>query len=145
MTEKQAAAKNWLNRNYNLHEEIRALKLKLDEMRESANQITGKVEEVRVQTQPDPKSGESRILSIVEFSQEVESRAEKLRQSDIETMHVIIKLEDVKERMILIYRYLLYKSWSYISKRLNYSESYCHEIHSAALTKIADLIDYTIT
>ena len=54
MTDKQAAAKDWLNRNYSKHEEIQALRMKLEDMRAGSVKAVSVPDVDKVQTQPDP-------------------------------------------------------------------------------------------
>lgn len=145
MTDKQAAARDWLNRNKGKHDEIRAYRLKLEEIRDRASALIHVPQEIKVQTQPDPKRGEKSIIAALEFEKQVKVKEDMLQLSDLETEKVIAQLTDSKERTVLIYRYLCYKSWEYIARHMHFSVNYCQEIHMNALEHIAPLINYTIT
>lgn len=145
MTDKQAAARDWLNRNQFKHDEIRALYLKLEDMRSGSLKAVSVSDADKVQKQPDPKRGEYFILSIVEFEELIKKKENQVHLSDMETARTIDKLPEARERTILILRYLNYLSWPLIAKRLAYSEKTCQRIHEDALEHIADLINYTIT
>lgn len=145
MTDKQAAAKEWLNRNFNQHEEIRALYMKLEEMRAGSVKAVAVPENDKVQTQPDPHRGENYILSIVAFEEMVKNKERQLNLSDLETARAIDKLPNPKQRTVLIYRYLCRLKWSRIARQMNYTENYCQELHAAALESVADVINYTVT
>ena len=145
MTDKQAAARDWLNRNKGKHDEIMAYRLKLEDMRGRASALVNVPKENKVQTQPDPKRGEKSIIAAMAFEQQIKNKEDILQLSDLETEKVIAQLPNSKERTVLIYRYLCYQSWEYIAKAMHFSESYCKEIHMNALENIAPLINYTIT
>ena len=145
MTDKQAAAKDWLNRNFNAYEEVRALKMKLREMRAGAGNLTSRAEEVKVQKQPNPKAIENEILAIVEFANIIQQKEKTIFASDLETARVINELSEVKEKTILIYRYLCFLPWEQIAKRMNFSVNYCQELHMRALDHIYEHINFTIT
>lgn len=145
MTDEQAAAKDWLNRNKGRHDELRAYNLKLEEMRGRASKLVSVPAENKVQTQPNPKHGEQTIIAALEFEEQLKAKLEALEASDMETVKTIEKLPSAKERTVLLYRYVCFKSWEYIARRMRYTVNYCQEIHLAALVHIAPLIDYTIT
>lgn len=145
MTDKQAAARDWLNRNKGKHDEMQAYRMKLDDLRSRANTLIAGANENKVQTQPDPKRGEKYILAAMSFEKQLKQKEQLLQLSELETEKVISKLPNSKERTVLIYRYLCYKSWSYIAKQMHFAANYCQEIHMDALEHIAPLIDYTIT
>lgn len=145
MTDKQAAAKDWLNRNFNAYKEVRALKLKLREMRAGAGNLTSRAEEVKVQKQPNPKAYENEIISIIEFAKLIDEKEKRIFASDLETANTINKLEDVKEKTILIYRYLCFLPWEQIANRMNFSVNYCQELHMRALDHVYEQINFTTT
>lgn len=145
MTDKQAAAKDWLNRNQYKHDEIRALYLKLEDMRSGSVKAVSIPDADKVQTQPNPKRGENFILSIVSFEEMIKAKERQMHLSDLETARTIDKLADARERTILILRYLSYLSWPVIAKRMSYSEKTCQRVHEDALDHIADIINYTVT
>lgn len=145
MTDKAAAAKDWLNRNYSKHEEIQALRMKLEDMRAGSVKAVSVPEADKVQTQPDPKSGENYILAIVTFEEMVSQKERQLHLSDLETARTIDLVPDPIQRAILIYRYLSYQHWNHISKVMGYSEGHLFKLHEDALEAIADKINYTVT
>ena len=145
MTDKQAAARDWLNRNKGKHDEMAAYRLKLEELRQRANTLISTADENKVKTQPDPKRGEKYILAAITFEEQVKQKEQLLQLSELETEKAIAKLPNSKERTVLIYRYLCFKSWAYIAKQMHFAENYCQQIHLDALEHIAPLIDYTIT
>lgn len=145
MTDKQAAARDWLNRNKGRHDEIKAYRLKLEDMRGRASVLVNSPQENKVQTQPDPKRGEKAILAALAFEDQIKQKELQLQMSDLESEKVIARLANGKERTILIYRYLCFKSWEYIARQMHFTVNYCQRIHMDALDHIAPLIDYTIT
>lgn len=140
MTDKEAAAKEWLNRYEPLRSEIRSMELQLEEMRANVNKSVGIPKEVCVQTQPQNKQDE-RIAEIVDFEEKIKQKREILKAKEKTTLRTIDKMSDPVKRIILIYRYIYRRSWEYIGRKMHYKSSYIYEMHLKALTAIYPLID----
>ena len=142
MTDREAAAKDWLNRHEPIRNDIRALELQLEEMRANVNKTVASLQEVKVQTQPQNKQAE-KIAEIVDFGKKIEEKKNYLRELDQVTLNTINLMNDPYKRIILVYRYIYHRSWSYIASKLHYKESYIYEMHLKALNSIYPLIDWS--
>lgn len=142
MTDREAAAKDWLNRNEFRWNEIKALELRLEEMRDQVNKSVSQPKEVCVQTQPKNVQAE-KIADIVDFEKKIDDlrkRYELLQQTTIQTIE---RLSDPVKQNILLFRYVYHRSWSYIAGKMHYKETYIYQLHLKALNSIYPLIDFT--
>ena len=142
MTDREAAAKDWLQRNEFRWNEIKSLELRLEEMRDQVNKSVAAPKEICVQTQPRNVQAE-KIADIVDFEKKIvdlRKRYELLEQTTVETIN---KLRDPVKENILLFRYVYHRSWSYIAGKMHYKESYIYALHSNALNSLYPLIDFT--
>lgn len=142
MTDREAAAKDWLSRNEFRWNEIKSLELRLEEMRDQVNKSVAAPKEVCVQTQPRNVQAE-KIADIVDFEKKItdmKTRYELLEQTTVDTIE---KLKDPVKQNILLFRYVYHRSWSYIADKMHYKESYIFALHLKALNSIYPLIDFT--
>ena len=142
MTDREAAAKDWLQRNEFRWNEIKSLELRLEEMRDQMNKSVAAPKEICVQTQPRNVQAE-KIADIVDFEKKIvdlRKRYELLEQTTVETIN---KLRDPVKENILLFRYVYHRSWSYIAGKMHYKESYIYARHSKALNSLYPLIDFT--
>lgn len=142
MTDRQAAAKDWLTRNEFRFNEIKSLELRLEEMRDQVNKSVSEPKEICVQTQPRNVQAE-KIADIVDFEKKIDDL--KLRYKELEqvTIQTIEKLRDPVKANILLFRYVYHRSWAYIAGKMHYKESYIFALHIKALDSIYPLIDFT--
>lgn len=141
MTDREAAARDWLNRHSWRLDEIKGLELQLEEMRAAINKTVKPPKEVSVQTQPRNVQDE-KISEIVDFEKRIQSKRDEYNLLQKTTIDTINRL-DPSKRIILLYRYIYHRSWRYISGKLHYTESYCFELHVKALNSIYPLIDFS--
>ena len=142
MTDKEAAARDWLNRNEPRRDEIRSLELQLEEMRDRVNKSVGVPKDVVVQTQPRNNQDE-RIAEIVDFEKKIIEKRYHFELLEQVTKDTIERMNNPTMRMILIYRYLYRRSWRYIAEKMHYKEGYIFELHVKALNAIYPLIDWS--
>lgn len=141
MTDKQAAAKQWLTRNDALRDEIRTMELKIAEMRAAVNNVVNVPKEVSVQTQPKNIQAE-KIAEICDFDNKIKAKKMRFEILQKKTADTIEKLNDPVKGMILTYRYIYRRSWRYIADKMHYKESYIYEMHLKSLNAIYPFIDW---
>ena len=93
MTDRQAAAKDWLTRNEFRLNEIKSLELRLEEMRDQVNKSVAAPKEICVQTQPRNVQAE-KIADIVDFEKKIDDmkvRYELLEKVTVETIEKLNK------------------------------------------------------
>lgn len=142
MTDKEAAARDWLNRNKWRLDEIKELELKLELMRDNVNKSVSPPQEVKVQTQPRNKQAE-KIAEIVDFEKQIEEKRRYYTALQEISVDTICKLRDPTKKVILIYRYIIGEPWKEIAKKTHYTENYCFEMHLRALADLYQYIDFT--
>lgn len=143
MTDREAAAKDWLNRNEELREEIRVLEMRLEEMRASVNKSVGAPEEVKVQTQPQNNQAE-KIAEIVDFEKKIDEKRKYYYMLEKKTVEVIDRMRDPNKRILLYFRYVNRRSWKYIAEKMHLTESYVYEFHRKALSSLYTVIEWGI-
>lgn len=142
MTDKEAAARDWLQRHDYLYQEIRSLELRLEEMRDQVNKSVSPPKDVVIQTQPKNLQAE-KIAEIVDFEKKIEEKKELYKELEKKTISTIEKMNDPVMENILIFRYCYRRSWRYIAEKLYYRESYIFALHSKALEKVYQFIDWS--
>ena len=142
MTDREAAAKDWLQRNESRWNEIKSLELRLEEMRDQVNKSVAAPKEICVQTQPRNVQAE-KIADIVDFEKKIDDIKVRYELLEKVTVETIEKLRDPVKENILIFRYVYHRSWSYIAGKMHYKESYIFALHQKALNSLYPLIDFT--
>jgi|GEM_PF-2938060 len=141
MTDKEYAAKCWLNRAYKLDMEIAALNNKKARLESIVNNSVARYDADRVQS-----SGcgvEDTLITLIEVISLIEQKQEKLARCDLVTLDVIQKVKGSDEeestvlRALLINRYVNRMSWKTIEKEMNYEKRNCMYLHLKALNAIA--------
>lgn len=141
MTDREAAAKEWLLRNEPVREEIRSLELRLEEMRAAVNKSVGAIQDVKVQTQPQNKQAE-KIAEIVDFAEKVQKKREYYQFLEEKTISTIEKIRDPNKRTLLFLRYVYRRSWRHIAAKMHLTESYVYEFHRKALSTLYGVIEW---
>ena len=142
MTDREAAAKDWLQRNESRWNEIKSLEVRLEEMRDQVNKSVAAPKEICVQTQPRNVQAE-KIADIVDFEKKIDDMKVRYELLEKVTVETIEKLRDPVKENILIFRYVYHRSWSYIASKMHYKESYIFALHQKALNSLYPLIDFT--
>ena len=109
--------KEWLNRGRELNQKINSL---LNEQREalsSACSTTSSTGGERVQTSVN-NSSESKILRYIHIGEIVNLKIDELYKHKQKVMLLANKLDSIS-RKIIEYRYVHFKSWQYIAKKIN--------------------------
>lgn len=141
MTEREAAAKDWLTRNEFRWNEIKSLEMRLEEMRDQVNKSVAPPKEICVQTQPRNVQAE-KIADIVDFEKKIDELKARYQSLEQVTVQTIEKLRDPVKINILLFRYVYHRSWSYIAGKMHYKESYIYVLHSKALNSLYPLIEW---
>lgn len=141
MTDREAAARQWIQRHDYLRDEITSLELRLEEMRDQVNKSVAPPKEIIVQTQPRNVQAE-KIAEIVDFEKKINEKKRQYQELEKTTIRTIERMNDPVCENILIFRYCYRRSWKYIADKLHYRESYIFSLHSKALEKVYPLIDW---
>lgn len=127
-------AKEYLDQAYNMKNHIKCLNQELESYRELASSVPGCNFEERINKQRSTEAPFMKyIYKIMDLEEEIKTESGRLEIMKLEIGHQINLLEDINERLILRYRYLVCMPWDEIAARLHYSIRYVYKIHGRAL------------
>lgn len=132
-------AKEWLNRGYELDKEINALLRERERAFTAVTRATAVPSGDRVQT-THTNTTESRFVRYVEYTNEIDARIDKLYELKQEILMLINRVEDTRQRQVLIYRYTQFKRWDEIATAMCYSTRQVLRIHGNALANVRELM-----
>lgn len=133
-------AKQFLKQAYKLNEVIESDKEELETLRSLSESISGDMTQERVQTSASNDKLVNIISRIVDLENEIHDEIAQLIELKKQIRDVINQLEDVNEKLVLKYRYLMFFRWEDIYDKLNYSARQTHRIHDSALEKVELII-----
>lgn len=140
MTEKEV--KDWLNKAYNIDEEIereRKEYIRLDEVKESVSGIDTSKPNVQTST-PKNAGFEDRIIRLDEIQQSIKDRIVEKEEIKEEITKTINMLDDHYQRKIVILRHLNYLDWYEIGYEMGYSRMQCFRIYNQAIRNIRTIM-----
>lgn len=129
-------AKQFLRQAYKLNELIESDKEELENLRSLSESISGDMTQERVQTSTTSDKIVNIITRIVDLENEIHDEIEKLIALKKQIHDVINKLENVNEKLVLKYRYLMFFQWEEICDKMHYSPRQIHRFHDSALENI---------
>lgn len=122
--------KRYLKKGYRIRLEIDSKKAVLEDMRATLDGLQAVRLSEKLQGGPLP-SDESMVNRINKVVEE-EKRLETLYDFMADLLKEIDKVDDVVERALLRYRYILGLTWESIAEKLGYSISQVYRIHNRA-------------
>ncbi len=128
-------AKEWMNRGWEIKNEIEELKEAKKEALMIACNSSGSSGE-SVQTSKC-NSMERKFTKYAEISKSIDDLETKLLEIMAETMEAIKKIDDSTYRKLLIKRYIRYQSWETIAKDMNYTVRHIYRLNGYALKKMS--------
>lgn len=131
-------AKEWLMRAWKIDREINAL-LKAKET--AFDRLTGSGAARGSDPVSDTKDPHRAFDSYIQLSDSLDRRIEDLYTMKAEIMEVINCVKNNTQRVLLINRYVLFKTWEQIAVDMNYSYQGVLKIHSAALLSVNKLLE----
>ena len=78
---------------------------------------------------------------IVEAEEKLNGILEKLFETRAEIMKIIQKIRDGRQQLILICRYLYYKTWDEIAEKTGYSTRHLLRIHRKGLAAVEEILE----
>ena len=118
--------REWLNRGFALSRRVAILTATRDTL---ANTIS-RYEKDEAKTDHTRNTTEDTFLRWSEAQREIERIELELRHVDNETKAVIDKLDDERERTVLICRYVYRLTWSEVQKATGYSQQHVFKLQS---------------
>ena len=129
-------AKQYLGRVRRVDREISALLRMVDKTRESVTNITQKYDSDGAQSTKDPH----KFDKLAELESLVDEKVDQLVDLKAEILRTIMKLEDNRQRMVLMEYYLEMKTWEQVAVDLHYSYMHVTRIHGYALREIQKML-----
>ncbi len=127
--------KEYLSRAYRLQKSIEAKKRHLSYLENLSLKASPSISE-RVTSTPDPTRFESLMATIVDLKTSIQKDEEALAVVRPEITRAIDGVQDMRYKLILELRYLMYLSWEDIIIQTSYCRSYVYELHGRALKAV---------
>jgi septation ring formation regulator EzrA len=129
-------AKQYLKQAYKLNEQIECDKEEVESLRSLATSISGNMTQERVQNSSSNDKITDIVSKIIDLENEIDDEIEHLISLKKEIRNVINQVEDVNEKLVLKYRYLIFLQWDEICIKMNYSKRQMYRIHDSALESV---------
>lgn len=129
-------AKQWLGRARYIDREIALLKKTKEETRDSLTKITQSYESDGAQVSKDPH----KFDRLAELESMIDEKVDELTATKKEILQVIFKLEDRRQKMVLISYYIRMKTFEQIAVEMNYSFRQITNIRRRGIMEVQKLI-----
>ena len=134
--EKPTTAKQYLNRVRRIDKEISALLRLVQSTRESLESITQNYNSDGAQVTKDPHKYDR----LIELEALVDSKVDEQIELKAEILRTIMKLDDRRQRLVLMEYYIEMKTWEQVAVDLNYSYMHITRLHGYALKEVQKII-----
>jgi DNA-directed RNA polymerase specialized sigma subunit len=129
-------AKQWLGRARYIDREIALLQKTKAETRDSMTKITQSYESDGAQVSKDPH----KFDRLAELENMIDDKVDELTRTKAEIMQVIFRLEDRRQKMVLISYYIRMKTFEQIAVEMNYSFRQITNIRRRGIMEVQKLI-----
>lgn len=131
------STKEWLNRAWQIDNEITALERELLSAKERMLSVTAHYSDIKVQTSKSNKT-EDATLKYIEYKNKLECRIDDLYAVKCEIADAISNVDNPTYRTLLELRYLRYMTWEKIAEEMSRSSVWWvrTELHSKALREV---------
>ena len=133
-------AKEYLDQAYRLDERINSRLLQLAQLKDMATTITSHIKDICVQESHNNHKLEDTIVKIVEQEKEIDNEIDALVELKADVRHVIDKVPNVEQRLLLEERYLCFKSWEEIAADMSYGLRWIYKLHDKALKSVGQIL-----
>ena len=125
-------AKQYLNRVRRIDKEIAALLRLVQSTRESLESITQNYNSDGAQSTKNPH----KFDRLVELESLVDAKIDEQIAMKAETLETIMKLQDRRQRMVLMGYFIEMKTWEQVAVDLNYSYQHVMRLYGYALKEV---------
>ena len=125
-------AKQYLNRVRRIDKEIAALLRLVQSTRESLETITQNYNSDGAQSSKNPH----KFDRLVELESLVDAKIDEQIAMKAETLETIMKLQDRRQRMVLMGYFIEMKTWEQVAVDLNYSYQHVMRLYGYALKEV---------
>ena len=129
-------AKQWLGRARYIDREIALLQKTKAETRDSLTKITQSYESDGAQVSKDPH----KFDRLAELENMIDEKVDELTRTKAEIMQVIFRIEDRRQKMVLISYYIRMKTFEQIAVEMNYSFRQITNIRRRGIMEVQKLI-----
>lgn len=129
-------AKEWLNRGFRLDAEINQLEQAKRNMLDTLTNTTPNYSGEVVSGSRNPHKYDA----YVEYCEKIDRRIDDLYAIKEEIQDAIAMVPDSTQRIVLISRYINFKTWEQIAVNLSYSRQGVLKIHASALKEIEEIL-----
>lgn len=129
-------AKQYLNRVRRIDKEISALLRLVQKTRESLTTVTQNYDSDGAQNTKNPH----KFDRLIELESLVDHKIDDQIALKAEILDTIMKLDDRRQRLVLMEYYIEMKTWEQVAVDLNYSYMHVTRIHGYALKEVQKLI-----
>ena len=130
-------AKQYLNRVRRIDKEISALLRLVQKTRESLLTVTQNYESDGAQATKNPHKYDR----LIELESLVDTKIDEQISMKAEILDTIMKLDDRRQRLVLMEYYIEMKTWEQVAVDLNYSYMHVTRIHGYALKEIQKVLN----
>ena len=134
-------AVEFLSQAYLMDQQIRSKKEQLVMLRSMATSFYNPTDQEQVSCTPKTYALEESVIKIVEAENEIKAQVDRLVQTMMEIRSVIAAVQDVKLRLVLEKRYLLFQAWKDIAADMDRSIRWVQQKHVMALEVVGRVMD----
>lgn len=135
-------AVEFLSQAYLMDQQIRSKKEQLVMLRSMATSFYNPTDQEQVSCTPKTYALEESVIKIVEAENEIKAQVDRLVQTMMEIRNVIAAVQDVKLRLVLEKRYLLFQAWKDIAADMDRSVRWVQQKHVMALEVVERVIKH---
>ena len=133
-------AKEYLSQALNIDRSINSKLKQVASLHELATKATVTMSDMPGSPNRNIHKMEDAIIKIVELENEIHSDIHALVELKTEITHMIRRIENRDQQIILEQRYLCYNSWEQISVDMGYSIQHTFRLHDKALKEIEEFL-----
>ena len=133
--------KHYLKRVKYLDGLINSKAEQLKDLRNMVYNISGNENNERVQTSKRVDKIGDIMSKIVDLENELDNDIDKLVDLKAEVTKRIDEIPDMECRLLLMLRYLNFKTWEEIAEKMGYSRQWVNKIHGRALNSLQKLLE----
>ena len=134
-------AKEFLSRAYLLDLQIQTKMQQIEMLRAFASRVSSGIRKDVVKHDRSQNRMEDTVLKIMEEEEELNRKIDELVDSKRDIREVIDQVENVRQRVILEKRYLLFQDWIVIAIDLNITRRWMDINHGQALRLVQRILD----
>ncbi len=138
-------AVEFLSQAYLMDQQIRSKKEQLVMLRSMATSFYNPTDQEQVSCTPKTYALEESVIKIVEAENEIKAQVDRLVQTMMEIRNVIAAVQDVKLRLVLEKRYLLFQAWKDIAADMDRSVRWVQQKHVMALEVVERVLDCIVS